>query len=141
MVKNYKKSIFLAVCVSFWGEKQFSFIFVQFYCFEQKGLFITNPNFPLDFPLFKLVEKNKPSKYFWPFFWDSHFLTKKRHFQWISPKRQKKTQTHSLNLWGSFWGEKELFFYLSYFTAWTKRVFKTNPNFSQDLLLFNLVEK
>ena len=28
----------LTVCCSFWGEEQFSFIFVQFYCFEQKGL-------------------------------------------------------------------------------------------------------
>ena len=73
MLKKKKKD-FLAVCVSFWGEKQFSFLIVQFYCFEQKGLFITNPNFPLDFPLFKLVEKNKPSMFFWPFFWDSHFF-------------------------------------------------------------------
>ena len=47
----------LAVCGSFWGEKQFLLIFVQFYCFEQKGLFTTNPNFPLDLFLFKLVVK------------------------------------------------------------------------------------
>ncbi len=37
----------LAVCGSFWGEKQFLLIFVPFYCFEQKGMFTTNPNFLL----------------------------------------------------------------------------------------------
>ena len=54
----------LAVCGSFCGEKQSAFIFVQFYCFEPIGLFTTNPNFPLDLLLFKLVEKNKLSDYF-----------------------------------------------------------------------------
>ena len=42
----------LAVSVSFCGEKQFLLIFVPFYCFVKKGLFTTNPNFPLDLPLF-----------------------------------------------------------------------------------------
>ena len=42
----------LAVCGSFCGEKQFLLIFVPFYCFVQKGLFTTNPNFPWDLPLF-----------------------------------------------------------------------------------------
>ena len=52
----------LVVCGSFWGEKQFLLIFVPFYCFEQKDLFTTNPNFPMDLPLFKRVEKkNFPS--------------------------------------------------------------------------------
>ena len=54
----------LAVCGSFCGEKQFFFIFVQFYCFEQKRLFRTNPNFPPDLLLFKCVEKNNLSDYF-----------------------------------------------------------------------------
>ena len=61
----------LAVCSSFWGEKQFLLIFVPFYCFEQKGLLTTNPNFLLDFPLFILVWKNKLSEYFWASFWNS----------------------------------------------------------------------
>ena len=43
----------LAVCGSFWGENQFLLIFVPFYCFERKGLFTTNPNFPLDLTLFQ----------------------------------------------------------------------------------------
>ena len=42
-------------------EKKILFIFEQFYCFEQEGLLKTNPNFPLDLPLFKFVEKNKLS--------------------------------------------------------------------------------
>ncbi len=47
----------LAVCGSFCGEKQFLFIFGQFYCFEQKGFFTSNLNFPLDITLLKLVKK------------------------------------------------------------------------------------
>ena len=58
----------LAVCGSFCGEKQFLLIYLPFYCFLQKGLFTTNPNFPLDLSLFWLVEKNKLSKYFWASF-------------------------------------------------------------------------
>ena len=64
----------LAVCGSFWGENQFLLIFVSFYCFERKGLFTTNPNFPLDLTLFKLVEKNTLSNFFWASFRDSHIF-------------------------------------------------------------------
>ena len=53
------------------------FIFVQFYCFEQKGLFTTNPNLRLDLLLFKLDEKNKLSEYFWALFWDIFFFIKR----------------------------------------------------------------
>ena len=59
-----KENHSLAVCDSLRGEKQFLLIFVQFYFFEQKGLFTTNPNFLLDWLLFKLVEKKKNSDYF-----------------------------------------------------------------------------
>ena len=64
----------LAVCDSFCWEKQFLLILVPFYCFVKKGLFTTNPNYPLDLLLFKLVEKNKLSDYFNASFWDSHLF-------------------------------------------------------------------
>ncbi len=70
-------------------EKNIFFIFVQFYCFEQKGLLSTNPNFPLDLLLFKLVEK----KNFLIF--SEHlseivvFLTKKRSFNENASKQQE----------------------------------------------------
>ena len=54
----------LVVRDSFCGEKQFLLIFVPFYCFVQKGLFTPNPNFPLAFLLFKLVEKSNIYEYF-----------------------------------------------------------------------------
>ena len=84
------------MCGSIWGEKQFLLIIVLFYCFEQKGLFTTNPNFPLDFPLFKLVEKNKLSLYFWASFWASHFLEKSVVYSELAPKYFKTTEKHSL---------------------------------------------
>ena len=67
-------------------RKTFLFIFGQFYCFEQKGLFTTNPNFLLDLLLFKLVEKNELSDYFRASFWDIFLGTKKSSFQLNSPK-------------------------------------------------------
>ena len=153
-------------------------IFVSFYCFEQKGLFTTSTNFLLDFPLFKLVKKNKLSMYFWASFWDWFvqkqlfkqiqiqifllvcpfsnlwrktnflsisvllseivtFLTKKRSFQWISPKCFKTTENHSLAVGSSLRGDKQ-----SPFTCFfQKKLFTTNPNFSLDLPLFKLVKK
>ena len=61
----------LAVYGSFWEEKQFFLTFVPFYCFEQKGWFTTNSNFPLDLLLYKFVMKNNLSDYFWAFFWEN----------------------------------------------------------------------
>ena len=77
----------LAVCGSFCGEKHFLFIFSQFYCFEQKGLFTTNPNLPLDLLLFKLVGKKKILSISELLSEIVTFLTKKRSFQWNSPKK------------------------------------------------------
>ena len=80
----------LAVCGLFRGEKQFLLIFVPFYCFEQKGLFTTYPNFPLDLLLFKLVEK----KTFWLFqnFFEIVVFLLKREFFSEFPQKCFKTQ-------------------------------------------------
>ena len=82
--KTTEKHI-LAVCGRSWREKKFLSTFIQFNYFEQKGLFKEYPNFPQDLLLFKLVENNKLSDYFWPSFWDVTFLNK-IFFQWIPPK-------------------------------------------------------
>ena len=144
-------------------------IFVPFYCFVQKGLFTTNPNFPLDLLLFKLFEKNKLTDYFCAPFWDSHLLTKKRIFQWITQKCFKTTEKHCLLVCGSFWGdffiklahkcfgttgkynlavcdsfcwEKQFLLILVPFYCFVKiGFFTTNPNYPLDLPLFKLVEK
>ena len=81
-----------AVSGSLSGEKQLLLIFVPFYCFEQKGLFTTNPNFLLDLALFKLFGKNKLSKYIWASFWDSHFFDYKEKFSVNFPEIASKTQ-------------------------------------------------
>ncbi len=57
------------------------FIFVMFYCFEQKGLFTTNQNFPLDLSDFKLGEKNNFLSIFELLSEVVTFLTKKSSFQ------------------------------------------------------------
>ena len=65
----------LAVCGSFWGEKQFLLIFVPFYWFDQKQLFKQIQIF-----CNKLVKKNKLSEYLCASFRDSHFLDYKDKF-------------------------------------------------------------
>ncbi len=57
----------LAVCGSFWGEKQFLLIFLPFNWFDQKQLF-KQIQFSSTFAPFKHVKKNKLSEYFSAFF-------------------------------------------------------------------------
>ena len=121
----------LAVCGSFWGEKQFLLIFVLHLLALNKKVVYTNPNFPLAFLLFKLVEKSNLSEYFWASFWDSHFLyflNKKRSFQWIFPLYEnffKTTGKHSLAVCGLFWGEKQfLLIFVPFYWFDQKQLFK-----------------
>ncbi len=96
----------LAVCGSFWGEKQFLLIFVPFYCFEQKGLLTTNPNFLLVSHVFKFVKKNKPENFcdlpelvtFW---------LKREDFNELTRKCFKTTKNNSLAVCSSHWGKKQ----------------------------------
>ena len=113
----------LVVCGSFWGEKHFLFIFVQFYCFELKGLCTTNPNFHRDLLLFKLVEKNKLSEYYWASFWNILFWLKSEVFSVLVQKCVKTTGKHKLAVCGSFCGEKMVFVNIcSVFLLCTKRL-------------------
>ena len=53
----------------------------------------TNPNFPQDLTLFKLVKKNKLSEYFCAPFWDSHFWLKREVFNELALKTSKQQQS------------------------------------------------
>ena len=132
----------LAVCGSFCGEKQFLLIIVPFYCFEQKQLFTPNPNFPLAFLLFKLDEKSNLFEYFWASFWDSHFLNKKRSFQWIFPKILKKKKKAKFScMWLILLENFFLLIFSSFYCFIQKGLFTTNPNFPLDLPLLKFVKK
>ena len=91
------------------------------FCFEQKGLFTTNPNFPQDLLLFKLVEENKLSDYFWSYFWDRFFLLKIEIFSEIPTKCFKTKGKHSLSICGSFRGEKQFFLIFVLFYWFNKK--------------------
>ena len=82
-----------------------------------KNNYINKFKFSSWFTLLKMVMKNRLSKYFWASLWDRPFLTKKRSFQWISPKMLQNNRKHSLAVYRSLWCEKELM--LIYF--WLKR--------------------
>ena len=131
----------LAACGSFRGEKKFLFIFFRFYCFVQKGLFTTNPNFPLDLPLFKFVEKNKLSKYFWASFWESIVWLKWEVLSEFSPKCFKTTEKNSLAVCGTFWGEKQfLLIFVPFYWFVQKQLFK-QIQISSRFVPFKIVEK
>ena len=72
--------------VAHFEEKQFLLIFVLFYCFEQIGLFTTNPNFPLDLSFSNCCKKTNFLSISELLSEIGNFLTKKRGFHWISPK-------------------------------------------------------
>ena len=76
----------LAVCGSFWGEKQFLLIFVPFYLFDQNQLFKQIQNFFRIFPFFKLLRKINFLSISVQQSVIVTFLTTKRSFQLISPK-------------------------------------------------------
>ena len=82
-------------------KNSFFSIFVQFYCFEQKGLFTTNPNFPLDLLLFKLVEKNKLS--------DCFFFDQKEKFSVKFPENASKQKESIVLLYVAHFEEKNIF--------------------------------
>ena len=67
----------------------------------------TNPNFPLDMLLFKLVEKNKLSKYFWASFWDSHIFEQIEKFTVNFPKNASKQQKSIVLLYVGHFEEKK----------------------------------
>ncbi len=127
----------LALYGLFRGEKEFLFIFVQLYCFEQKGWFTTNPNFPLDLLLFKLVEKNKLSQYFCVHPEIVIFRQIREVFCKLARKRFKTTGKHNLAVCGSFCGEKQfLLIFVPFYCYVQKGLFTTNPNVPLDLPLF-----
>ena len=94
----------LAVCGSFWGEKQFLLIFVPFYWFDQKQLFKQIQIFLRICPFLNLLTKTNflinPLRYL--LFW-----LKWEFFSEFHRKCFKITKKHSLAAWGSFWGEKQ----------------------------------
>ena len=91
----------LSVCGTFLEKNSFLLIFVPFCCFDQKGLFTANPNFPLDLLLFKLFEKTNLLTISVLLSEIVIFLTKKRIFQWIIfPKMLQNREKHSLAVCG-----------------------------------------
>ena len=132
----------LAVCGSFCWEKHFLLIFVPFYCFVLIGLFTTNPNFPLDLPLFYLVEKKKLFKYFWASFWESHFLIKRDVFSEFPRKNFKTTGKHILAVCGSFcWGKHFLLIFVPFCWFDQKKLFKQIQIFLRICPFSNLLRK
>ena len=107
-------------------------------------LFTPNPNFPLDFNLFKVVKKKKLSEYFWASFWDSLFFWGKKRegfneFHW---KYFKATWEQSLAVVAHI-EEKHIFFFniCHIYLVWRTQLFTSNPNFSLDFNFSNLLRK
>ena len=127
----------LAVCGSFWEEKQFLLIFAPIYWFDQKMLFKQIQIFLLVCTYLNLLRKTNFLSISVFLSEIVTFLTKKVVFSEVARKCIKTTEKHSLAECGSFWGAKQfliIFVLLSCFVQ--KGLFTTNPNFPLDLPLF-----
>ena len=85
-LQNNKKYS-LAVCGSYWGEKQFLLIFVPFYWFDRKQLFKQIQISLLDCPFSNLLRKTNFLSISVLHSEIVTFLNKRRSLQWISPKK------------------------------------------------------
>ena len=113
----------LAVCGSFWGEKQ---LFVPLYCLEQTGclqqiqIFLwmcTFSNLLRKTNFLSISELHSEIATFW---------TKKWSFQWFSQKNASKIIVkHSLAVCWSLWGEKQfLLIFVPFYWFDQKQLFK-----------------
>ena len=98
----------LAVCGSFWGEKQFLLLCAFFYWFDQKQWFqqiqISSGFAPFQINLWKKIL----FEYFCAFLWYStFFLLKREVFSQLDQKCFEIIENHSLAICGSLWGEKQ----------------------------------
>ena len=107
----------LAVCGSFWGEKQFLLIFVPFYWFAKKKLFKQIQIFLLVCSFSKLLRKTNFLSISVQLSDIVIFWTKKWSFQWISPKMLQNNRKHCIAVCGSLWGENQFLLIFSPFTG------------------------
>ena len=99
----------------------------------------TNPNFPLDSPLFKLFMKNKLSEYFCASFWDkSYFWLKRKVFSEFPRKCSKTTENLSLAVCDAFLREIFFLLILIHLTALTKNCSLNKSIFSSGFVPFQI---
>ena len=106
---------------------------------EQKRLFTPNPYFPLDFLLFKLVEKSNLSELLSE---RVTFFNKKRIFQWIYPKMlQNNTKVRFSCMWLTLRRKTVFVNICPVILIKTKRVVYNKSKFSSGLAPFQTCQE
>ena len=91
----------LAICGSFWGEKQFLLIFVPFYWFDQKKFFKQIQIFHRSC-LFQTWLEKQISEYFSACFGDCHLMSKKKVLNEFPQKFFKTRERQFRSTWLTF---------------------------------------
>ena len=141
MLQNKRKDS-LAVYVKISEEKQFLLIFVPFYWFDQKNLFKQIQIFLRICPFSNMVRKKKFLSISVLVSEIITFLTKKISSLWTSPKMLQNNRKAQFSCMWLNLGRKTVYVnFCPFLLVWSKTVVYTNPNFSQDLPLPNMVKK
>ena len=128
--------------LSFWKKKQFLLIFIPFYGFDQKDLFKQIQIFLRIFPFSNMGRKTNFLSISVLVSEVVTFMSKRIVLYEFPPKCFKTTERHGLAVSGSFCREKQfLLIFIPFYWFNQKKLFKTNPNFPQDMPLFKHSEK
>ena len=124
ILQNKRKALFSCMWHTL-RKKQFLLIFAPFYWFDPKKLFKIIQIFLGICPFSNLLRKTNFLSISVLLSEIVTFLTKKRIFPWISPKKLKTTDKHSLAVCCSFCGEKQfLLIFVPFYWFEQKQLFK-----------------
>ena len=132
----------LGVCGSLCGEKHLLLIFISFYWFDQKQLFKQIQIFLRISQFSNMVRKTNFLSISVLVSEIVTFLTKKISSLWTSPKMLQNNRKAQFSCMWLNLGRKTVYVnFCPLLQVWSKTVVYTNPNFSQDLPLSNMVRK
>ena len=113
----------IALCGSLCGEKKFLLIFIPFYRFDQKQLFIEIQIFLWIFPFSNMVRKTNFLSISVLVYEIIPFLTKKSSSLWISPKMlQNMRKVWYSTIWLTLWRKKVFVNIYPLWQVWSKKV-------------------
>ena len=127
----------IAVCGSFWGEKQFLLILVHFYWFDQIQLFKQVLIFLRIFPFPNVIRKTNFLSISVLLSDIVNFLTKKGSFQWISPKMlQNNREAYYSCMYFSLRKKQFLLIFVPFYCFEQKRLLTKKSEFSSGFFPF-----
>ena len=124
------------------GGRNFFFRIWPFLLVWSKIFVLTNPNFTQDLPFSNMLRKTNFLSFSVLLSGIAIFLTKKRSSLWIFTKMLQNNRKAQFSCMCLTLGRITVFIRIcSIWQVWSKRIVKTNPNFTQDLPFWNMLKK